>query len=86
MKSNEKIGNEIKSKNSYIEKIGNEIKSKNSYIEKIGNEIKSKNSYIKKLEKDIKNTIITDEAISHFDTKDNETSKPQGKKYYDSRL
>ncbi len=84
----EKLENEIKSKNSYIEKIGNEIKSKNSYIEKIGNEIKSKNSYIEKLEKDIKNknTIITDEAISHFDTKDNETSKPQGKKYYDSRL
>ena len=85
---NTKLENEIKSKNSYIEKIGNEIKSKNSYIEKIGNEIKSKNSYIEKLEKDIKNknTIITDEAISHFDTKDNETSKPQGKKYYDSRL
>ncbi len=72
----------------YNTKLENEIKSKNSYIKKIGNEIKSKNSYIEKLEKDIKNknTIITDEAISHFHTKDIETSKPQGKKYYDSRL
>ena len=58
----------------YNMKLENEIKSKNSYIEKLENEIKNKN------------TIITDEAISYFYTKDNETSKPQGKKYYDSRL